>query len=149
MLTESWCNLAFWAAGVCSWQKLQGRNEEVLWYKPLVWSRTMSLRTEATAVYICNGLAGGLHWDLWAGWREKHPWKLEKGRPHPLILTNWVHTEAAWAGMAWNDMTVIAVSLSVRLNLCVCIFQPTESTVQAVRSGKAAYCKSATARPAF
>lgn len=69
----------------------------------------MSLRTEATAVCIFNGLAGGLQWDLWAGWREKHPGKLKKGRPHPLILTNWVHTEAAWAGMAWNDMTVLSL----------------------------------------
>lgn len=47
-------SLACWSAAVCSWQELQGRNEEVLWYKPLVGSRAMSRRTlplsEATAI---------------------------------------------------------------------------------------------------
>lgn len=113
MLTESQGNLVCWGAGVCSWQALKGRKEEVLWYKPLVWGRTMSLRTlalsQVTAVYICNGLADGLWWDMWTGQREKHPGKLEKGRSHPHILKDWVHTEAVWAGMAWNDMTGLSL----------------------------------------
>lgn len=113
-----WGNLSCWGAGVCSWQELQGRNEEVFWYEPLVWSRTMSLRTPHYLRWLLFGSA----MDLWAAWREKHPGKLDKGRPHPLILTNRVHTEAVWAGMAWNDMTGLSLYCFLSGWTCVSAF---------------------------
>lgn len=34
---------------------------------------------------------------------------MEKERPHPLILTNRVHAEAVWTGMAQSDMTGLSL----------------------------------------